>query len=79
MLKLKNLLSEFRARRDNRQRYRTLQKIRKHAAWFGISLDHLTDKEIEKGVLDFAKSIQQSGVTAQQAIDAFRKIRLTQK
>jgi IS4 transposase len=51
----------------------TIAKIRAHYANLGISLDELSDRQIELGVRQLAHAAREAGMTGEEATEAMRK------
>lgn len=50
-----------------------ITKIREHYANLGISLDELSDRQIELGVRQLAAAARESGMSKEEAQEAMRK------
>lgn len=50
----------------NRKRRQAIVGIRRHMAWFGYDLSHVSDDEIEAGVIRVGKKMADTGMSAQQ-------------
>ena len=66
-MNLRSWWSHRQQARREREHARVIASIRESMAWFGHPIDHLTDEEIEAGVMRFSEAIQQSGITAAEA------------
>lgn len=59
----------------HRWRYRrAIRNIRSGFAFFGHSLDGLTDEDIERSVFNYQQSIRNVGITVAEAAEAFRRV-----
>lgn len=63
-------------RRYQAYRYSKVKKqVRENLLFFGCDTSHLTDKEMEQGILDASKIVASFGVTADEATTAFQECR----
>jgi hypothetical protein len=53
------------------ERARSVRVIREQMAWWGHPLDHLTDDEIEEGVVRGAEALRSVGITVVDAAAQF--------
>lgn len=51
----------------------TIARIREHYARLGISLDELSDHQIELGVRQLAHAAREAGMSGEEATEAMRK------
>lgn len=69
-----NLLAQYRQWRANRERRRAFRSIRGHLAFFGFDTSQMTDEEIEQAVVNLGRVAATAGVSAEQAVRAFRAL-----
>lgn len=57
---------------------KALRNVRKGFACVGFSVDHLTDAELEAGLIQGAEIMGQAGITVNEAIEAFNQFCVAQ-
>ena len=55
------------------KRKATIARIREHYEKLGITLDELSDRQIELGVRQLAHAAREAGMTGEEATEAMRK------
>jgi hypothetical protein len=53
------------------EKARTIAVIRQEMAWWGHSVDHLTDEDVEQGVLKMGEALAHFGIPSHEAGHAF--------
>lgn len=59
---------------EHRKRKKAISNIRVEMLLFGYDISYMTDEDIEKGIMQFANLISNSGVKAKEAGEALRKM-----
>jgi len=74
---LVSLISKAKCSIAERKRKAALSRIRKELSFWGVDTDGLTDEELEKGVVEFCRSLSKTGMTVEEcakALDAIAEV-----